>query len=50
MIEGVKINLYGEFRVWREGQPIEGKEWNRQKTRSLLKLSSHASGTRILAG
>ena len=38
MIEGVKINLYGEFRVRRDGQPIEGKEWDRQKTRSLLKL------------
>ena len=38
MIEGVKINLFGEFRVWRDGQPIEGNEWDRQKTRSLLKL------------
>jgi DNA-binding SARP family transcriptional activator len=38
MIEGVKINLFGEIRVWRAGQPIEGKEWDRQKTRSLLKL------------
>ena len=38
MIEGVKINLFGEFRVWRDGQPIEGKEWDRQKTRSLLTL------------
>ena len=40
MIEGVKINLFGEFRVWRdeEWQPIEGKEWDRQKSCSLLKL------------
>ena len=32
------MNLFGEFRVWRDGQPIEAKEWDRQKTRSLLKL------------
>ncbi len=38
MIEGVKINLFGEFRVWRDGQPTEGKVWGRQKTCSLLKL------------
>jgi hypothetical protein len=50
MIEGVKINLFGEFRVWRDGQPIEGKEWDRQKTRSLLKLLLTAPGTRLLAG
>ena len=38
MIEGVKINLFGEFRAWRDGQPIEGKEWDRQKICTLLKL------------
>ena len=35
---GLKINLFGQFRVLRDGQPIEAKEWDRQKTRSLLKL------------
>ncbi len=35
---GLEINLFGEFRVWRDGQLVEGKEWDRQKTRSLLKL------------
>ena len=38
MIEGVKINLFGEIRVWRDAQPIEGNEWDRQKIRSLLEL------------
>ena len=46
MIGGVKINLFGEFRVWHdeEWQPIEGNEWDRQKTRSLLKLLLTRSG------
>ena len=38
MIEGVKINQFGEFLVWRDGQPIEGNEWDRQETRSRLKF------------
>ena len=35
---GLKIKLFGEFRVWRGGELIESEEWDRQKTRSLLKL------------
>ena len=35
---GLKINLFGEFRVWRDEDPIESEEWGRQKARSLLKL------------
>ena len=34
----LKINLFGEFRVWRGEELVESKEWDRQKTRSLLKL------------
>ncbi|MBA2713047.1 MAG: AAA family ATPase, partial [Rubrobacteraceae bacterium] len=34
----LKINLFGEFRVWRKEERIGSKEWGRQKTRSLLKL------------
>lgn len=34
----LKINLFGEFRVWRGGDLIKSEEWGRQKTRSLLKL------------
>ena len=34
----LKISLFGEFRVWREGEFIQSEAWNRQKTRSLLKL------------
>lgn len=34
----LRINLFGEFRVWRGEELIEGKEWERQKSRSLLKL------------
>lgn len=37
-IASLKINLFGEFRVWRGEDLIESKEWDRQKTRSLLKL------------
>ena len=37
-VAGLKINLFGEFRVRRGEELIEGKEWDRQKTRSLLKL------------
>ena len=33
---GLEIKLFGEFRVWRGGELVE--EWDRQKTRSLLKL------------
>lgn len=32
------INLFGEFRVRRGEALIKSKEWDRQKTRSLLKL------------
>lgn len=35
---GLKIKLFGEFRVWRDGELIESEEWDRRKTRSLLKL------------
>jgi DNA-binding SARP family transcriptional activator/Flp pilus assembly protein TadD len=34
----IKICLFGEFRVLREGIPIGRGGWDRQKTRSLLKL------------
>ena len=34
----IKVYLFGEFRVEREGVPIGSEEWDRQKTRSLLKL------------
>jgi DNA-binding SARP family transcriptional activator len=34
----LKISLFGEFRAWREGELIQSEAWNRQKTRSLLKL------------
>lgn len=34
----LEIKLFGEFRVWRGGELIENEEWDRQKTRSLLKL------------
>lgn len=37
-VVSLKINLFGEFRVWRDGDPIQSEEWNRRKTRSLLKL------------
>ncbi|MCA1838593.1 MAG: winged helix-turn-helix domain-containing protein, partial [Actinobacteria bacterium] len=32
------INLFGEFRVQRDGEPVKSEEWDRQKARSLLKL------------
>lgn len=34
----LKIKLFGEFRVWRGERLIGSGEWDRQKTRSLLKL------------
>lgn len=34
----LKVNLFGEFRVWRGDHLIGSKEWDRQKTRSLLKF------------
>lgn len=34
----LKVNLFGEFRVWRGDDLIRSEEWGRQKTRSLLKL------------
>ncbi len=34
----LKVNMFGEFRVRRGGDLVEGEEWDRQKTRSLLKL------------
>jgi DNA-binding SARP family transcriptional activator len=34
----LEISLFGEFRVWRGGDLIQSEEWNRRKTRSLLKL------------
>lgn len=37
-MSSLRINLFGEFRVWRGEDLIEGKEWDRQKARSLLKL------------
>ncbi|MBA2692481.1 MAG: tetratricopeptide repeat protein [Rubrobacter sp.] len=35
---GLKINLFGRFRVWRGGNLVGDEEWDRRKTRSLLKL------------
>ena len=37
-LEGLNINMFGEFRVWRGEDLIERKEWGSQKTRPLLKL------------
>jgi predicted ATPase/DNA-binding SARP family transcriptional activator len=37
-VNSLKVNLFGEFRVQRGEELIESKEWDRQKTRSLLKL------------
>jgi DNA-binding SARP family transcriptional activator/TPR repeat protein len=37
-VASLKINLFGDFRVRRGEDLIESKEWNRQKTRSLLKV------------
>src|SRR5829696_9089375 len=34
----LEIKLFGEFQVWRDGELVGSEEWNRQKTRSLLKL------------
>ncbi|MGF1473374.1 MAG: BTAD domain-containing putative transcriptional regulator, partial [Rubrobacteraceae bacterium] len=34
----LKVNLFGEFRVWRGEELIKSNEWDRQKTRLLLKL------------
>ncbi len=34
----IKISLLGEFRVMRDGVLLGSEEWDRQKTRSLLKL------------
>ncbi len=34
----LEISLFGEFRVWRGEELIRSEEWNRRKTRSLLKL------------
>ncbi len=37
-MSGLKIKLFGEFEVRRGKDLIESREWDRQKTRSLLKL------------
>lgn len=37
-MSSLRIELLGDFRVWRAEDLIESEEWNRQKTRSLLKL------------
>ncbi len=37
-VSGLKIKLFGEFRIWQGEDPIESEEWGRQKTRPLLKL------------
>jgi len=38
LVVGLKIEMFGEFRVRRDGHLVESSEWDRQKTRSLLKL------------
>ncbi|MGH3089902.1 MAG: AfsR/SARP family transcriptional regulator, partial [Rubrobacteraceae bacterium] len=35
---GLRIKLFGEFRVWRGEDLIENEGWGRQKTRTLLKF------------
>jgi DNA-binding SARP family transcriptional activator len=37
-LDGLKINLFGEFQVRRGRELIEPREWGGQKTRTLLKL------------
>ena len=37
-MSSLKFSMFGQFRVWRGEDPIENGEWDRQKTRSLLKL------------
>jgi DNA-binding SARP family transcriptional activator/Flp pilus assembly protein TadD len=37
-VAGLKIELFGEFQVWRGEDLLESQVWGRQKTRSLLKL------------
>ena len=37
-VANLKIQLFGEFRVWRGDGPIQGEEWGGRKPRSLLKL------------
>jgi LuxR family transcriptional regulator, maltose regulon positive regulatory protein len=37
-VAGLKINVFGEFRVRRGEHLIERREWSGQRTRSLLKL------------
>jgi len=37
-MSSLKIQLFGEFRVWRGEVPVGDEEWDRQKTRTLLKL------------
>ncbi|MDX6380159.1 MAG: hypothetical protein QOI57_1183, partial [Rubrobacteraceae bacterium] len=38
MASGLRVNLFGEFQVWRGDELIEREEWGRQKSRPLLKL------------
>jgi DNA-binding SARP family transcriptional activator len=38
IMANLKINLFGEFQVWRDGCQIERQGWGGRKTRSLLKL------------
>jgi len=37
-VAGLKINVFGEFRVRRGEDRIERREWSGQRTRSLLKM------------
>jgi DNA-binding SARP family transcriptional activator len=34
----LRVQLFGEFRVWRGDAPIGSEAWGRQKSRSLQKL------------
>lgn len=43
-LTGLKVHLFGAFQVWRGKELIERHEWDRQKTRSLLKLLLIGSG------
>jgi DNA-binding SARP family transcriptional activator len=37
-VVSLRVNLFGEFRVWRSEDLVEREEWRRQKCRTLLKL------------
>lgn len=40
----IRIQLFGPFQVWREGQRIPAKVWKQEKTKRLLKILASAPG------